>query len=172
MSNAVTYDELETINYAIYMRKKDYTMTWNDVADLTGRSITTVKKYYDKNWFPGKYAQKEPVKDTRDFNKLEYPGVYMLTQQVIEDNKVLNLIKVGKSTNIRKRLDSYKTSNPTAKVIDTQKCHIGDIDKLEKVYHTFLSHRGKKYKNTEWFVVNDEYYEYFLSHKLDFTYLN
>lgn len=156
----VTLKDQEEINrIAREMDRKKPYYSWSDLARKTGWSTSTVRRYYDENWEPGKYYQ-EPIKTKSIKEELAYPGLYMLGQRVLKDNKIINLIKVGQSTNIKKRLASYKGTNPYAELIDTREAYKEDLKELEKEYHFLLGIKNQRYNNTEWFVCTNEEYEY------------
>lgn len=160
----VSYKDKEYINkIARKLEKQCRYFSWKDLADKTGWSTTTVKRHFDKDWYPGKYYQ-EPMEVKPLSKELEYPGIYMLAQRIIEDDgRVLNLIKVGQSINIKKRLNSYRTSNPFAKCIDTKEIFEEDLKEYEKEYHYLLGRDNTRYGNTEWFICDDEQYNYWIT---------
>lgn len=141
------------------LKKQCPYFSWKDLAVKTGWSTTTVRRHYDENWYPGKYFQ-EPIESRKISKDLEFSGLYMLAQRIIEDDKILNLIKVGKSNNIKQRLQSYKGTNPFAKCIDTREVFPEDLSEYEKEYHYLLGKDNIRYGNTEWFICNDEQFKY------------
>ena len=155
----VTPKDQEKINrVAREMEKLRPLYSWGDLAKKVGWSATTVRRYYDDYWYPGKYYQ-EPIKLEPIRKELEYPGLYMLAQRIVEDDKIINLLKIGQSTNIKKRLASYRGSNPFAKLIDTRETYKEDLDEFEKQYHLLLGQKNQRYGNTEWFICSDEEFE-------------
>jgi hypothetical protein len=140
-------------------------LTWDRLAQKTGWSATTVRKYYDKDWYPGKYFQK-PMKKTAIPEGLEHPGVYLLAYQSVVDGKIVNLVKVGQSKNLKKRLSSYQGMNPFVKCIDTKFIPEEDLDAEEKFYHMVLGMKNVQYGGTEWFICSDEEYNYWINRKL------
>lgn len=163
--NYVTPKDKEEINETIYNLKNTWSFSWANIAKRTGWSVTTVRNHYDENWFPGKYYKK-PIPATAIFANRQ-PGVYLLAQQVVEDGKIINLIKVGKSTDLYKRLTSYKGMNPFAKCVDTLNCSEEELDKLEKDFHLLLGTKNQRYANTEWFICDDKQYNYWLENKFN-----
>ena len=164
----MTPQEIERINkigHELY-NHSPYFFTWSKLANKTGWSTTTVRKYYDKEWYPGKYF-KEKMKIEPVSNCLGC-GIYMLAQQVVENHKILNLIKVGKSKNLSSRLKDYVGMNPFAKCIDVFQCDVEDLDKLEKTYHMILGKDNRRYGNTEWFICDDKQFQYWLDNKLNY----
>ena len=157
--------DVEKINKIAHHMRDKYYCSWRDIAQKTEWSITTVRKYYDKNWFPGKYYQ-EPIEIENINKELDYTGIYLMGQQIYEEGAIIHLIKVGKAINIRNRLSAYRTHNPFAKLIDTKKYDIKDLDKIEKTYHNLLGIKNKRYGNTEWFVCSEEEYNKWLKQKL------
>ena len=161
--NYVTPKDREEINEIVHDLKKSITFSWAIAARRTGWSATTVRKYYDENWYPGKYFQK-PVPAA----KIKYnckPGLYLLAQQIVEDNQIIKLIKIGKSKCLYQRLNSYKGMNPFAKCIDIYNCSPEELDDLEKSYHIRLSAKNRRYANTEWFICTDEEFDYWSNYK-------
>lgn len=156
----------EKINQVAHELKEmyGYGFSFSQVARKTGWSETTVRKYFDKDWYPGKYFQM-PIKTEKIPKTLEHPGLYMLSQQIVEDGHIINLIKVGQSTNLKKRLHSYQGMNPFAKCVDTMELLAEDLDEYEKAYHTMLGTKNKRYGQTEWFVCDDEQYNYWINKK-------
>lgn len=162
--NYVTPKDIEKINELIVEMNRDWLHTWQWVADKSGWSISTVKKYYDKDWYPGKYYQK-PIQ-TEKINYSHQSGIYLLAQQIFENGQVINLIKVGQSTNLDKRLKSYVGMNPFAKCIATKNYRSEDLNQVEELYHNFLGIKNRRYGNTEWFICDDEQYNWWLENKL------
>lgn len=156
--------EKERINKFIHENIKSFGFSWQWAADRLGWSVTTVRKYYDKEWYPEKYF-KNPIKTTPVAKELEYSGLYLLAQQVVVDGKILNLIKIGQSTNLRKRLMSYQGMNPFAKCIDTLVCSPEKLNESETAYHKMLGAKNQRYGNTEWFICSDEEYNKWLQYK-------
>ena len=91
----------------------------------------------------------------------------MLAEQIVENNKIINLLKTGQATNLKKRLNSYKGSNPFARCIDTLKCDKNDLNEIERLSHEILGMKNHRYGKTEWFICSDEQYEWWMKHKLD-----
>ena len=162
----VSAQDKEKINEIAYNMKDTYLFTWANLARKTGWSPTTVRNHYDKDWYPGKYYKK-PVQTIQYSNDLEYPGIYLLGERIIEDDKIINLLKIGKGQNLKKRLDNYKGSNPFAKCIDTLRCDIDDLDEIERLGHEILKTKNHRYGKTEWFICSDEQYQWWMEHKLN-----
>ena len=156
-----TPKDVEQINEVARELEENSAFSWKKLAAKTNWSETTVRKYYDKDWFPGKYFKK-PLKAEAVSNELNYSGLYMLSQQIVDNGKILNLIKVGQSTNIQKRLTSYQGMNPFAKCIATKRLYEEDLNKWEKCYHLLLGTKNVRYGNTEWFICSDEEYQRWL----------
>ena len=163
----VTPKDIEKINEVAHEMEGTWAFSFNKVANKTGWSVTTVRKYYDKDWYPGKYYQK-PVKSKKYTNNLNYSGLYLLIQRIIDNyDNIINLVKVGQAHDLKQRLDSYKGSNPFATCIDVLPCHKDDLNELEKAYHMLLGTKNKRYGKTEWFICDDEQFEWWKEHKLD-----
>ena len=163
----VTPKDIEKINSLINEMQGTWSFSFNKVAKRTGWSETTVRKYYDKDWYPGKYFQ-TPIKTTQYSTELDHAGLYLLVERIVnENNVIINLVKVGQATNLKQRLDSYKGSNPFAKCIDTLQCHKDDLNELEHAYHQLLGMKNTRYGKTEWFICNDEQYNWWLENKLN-----
>lgn len=109
-----------------------------------------------------------PMKFTSDFNHI-YPeknGVYMLgniTSPANRPNEQYFLIKVGKSTNLKNRISSYKGMNPFAALIDIKLCPKSKLDDIESFWHNKLDKIGHCQNGTEWYIVPKFYYEKFLT---------
>ena len=162
--NYVTPKDQEEINEVIATSGHAWTFSWANIARRTGWSVSTVRKYYDPNWYPGKYYQK-PISITNIHHNTK-PGIYLLAQQIVEDNQIINLIKIGKSKNIYERLNTYKGMNPFAKCIDILNCHEDELTELENLCHKYLGIKNRRYGGTEWFVCDDEEYQWWLKNKL------
>lgn len=155
----------EKINEIARELEKAGRFTWDRLAQKSGWSTTTVRKYYDKDWYPGKFFQK-PMKIKPMPSDLEHPGIYLLAYQSVVDGKIINLVKVGQSKNLKKRLASYQGMNPFVKCIDTKFVLEEDLDSEEAFYHTVLGMKNVRYGNTEWFICSDEEYAYWSNRKL------
>ena len=164
MMKYVDFKEKERINRFIHENIDSYGFSWQWAADRLGWSVTTIRKHYDKDWYPEKYY-KSAIKTTPIEKELEYSGLYLLAQQVVVDGKIINLIKVGQSKNLRKRLMSYQGMNPFAKCIDTIACVPDKLDAAEASYHKRLGVKNQRYGNTEWFICSDEEYNKWLQYK-------
>lgn len=152
-----TPKDIELINEIARELEEKSAFSWQKLASKSKWSISTVRKYYDKDWYPGKYFTK-PKKIETISKELEYAGLYMLSQQIVDNGQIINLIKVGQSSNIQKRLMSYQGMNPFAKCIATKKLYEEDLDKWEKHYHLLLGINNIRYGNTEWFICTDDEY--------------
>ena len=60
-----TEDDKEKINEVARELEKAGRFTWDRLAQKSGWSTTTVRKYYDKDWYPGKFFQKNRRGDLR-----------------------------------------------------------------------------------------------------------
>ena len=167
MVKYVNLKEKEHINEVVHEMKKymGWMFSWTKAGLKLKRAPETVKRHYDKDWCPGKYFTK-PTVSKKYSNDLEYAGLYLLAQQVINNGQIINLVKVGKSTNIKKRLLSYQGTNPFVKCISTLRVYEDDLDRMEKQYHALLGAKNSRYGNTEWFICSDEEYEKSINHTL------
>lgn len=97
-------------------------------------------------------------------------GVYLLAQIVSPPTRPAEryyIIKVGKSTNLHKRINAYKGMNPFAICIDVKQVPPRDIDATEIKYHMLLNKRYSRQGNTEWFIVPEQEYEKILKKGFD-----
>ena len=156
----MTSREIEKINRS---RRNFKDETPAQFARHMGYPYSTIKEVLDENWYPGKYYTETEV----DYDKYLGSGLYFLIQQVIYDNEVLNLIKVGKSKDLQQRIKSYKGMNPFARCIDIFQCEPDRITALEQEYHKLLGEKNKRFENTEWFICNDEQYQYWINQTFD-----
>ena len=76
-------------------------------------------------------------------------------------NKVL--IKIGIAKDINKRMKTYKTHNPYAKLLQTAYPPANLTDReTEKICQDYFEIRGyEKVKNTEWYIVPKKTKKYF-----------
>lgn len=92
------------------------------------------------------------------------PGIYLMCQMGCPANqpdRIFHLIKVGKSTNLRNRIQSYNGMNPLIHCLDTKTTNNGtEASNLESRMHERLGKKYVRWGNTEWFVVPEE--DYFL----------
>lgn len=163
------YDEylyfVDQINLTIHKKKKTI-----EQDKLSLLSITT-------NHHELIEASKENIylKDY-DFVYPETSGLYMLSQIICNPTnpeEQLYLIKVGKSTNLKQRIRSYKGANPFAKCIAYKKLPRSQIDKAEIKAHIFLGNKkGTRCNNTEWYAVSDHHYIQFLKFGFDYLFKN
>lgn len=105
------------------------------------------------------------IKAKPDYNYI-YPdksGLYMLAEIVSpanRPNEQYYLIKIGQSTNLKNRINSYKGMNPFACCIDTLLCPSKDLDALELYWHDKLAgFGGHSQAGTEWYVMPKDRYE-------------
>lgn len=151
--NTVTAEDIHRINYLYYKFKQTrpaWSISMTEIANLTGWSASTVRKYIDKNWVPPENEQQYAKED--DYG----PGVYLMTQQVKHNNLIKNLVKVGKSTNLNRRKRDYKTDNPLAERTNYLCCSEDRLDEYEKEFHNILNYIGEQIDNTEWYAVPDD----------------
>lgn len=90
------------------------------------------------------------------------PGIYLMCQMGCPANqpdRKFYLIKVGKSTNLRNRIQSYNGMNPLVHCLDVKTVLTGEAaSNLETNMHNRLSKKYVRWGNTEWFVVPEEDY--------------
>jgi len=104
------------------------------------RELTTLKKLKAKRWY-----NQEPG-DT----------IYAI--------KIDDIIKIGKTKNIKKR-ESYYTENQTGDIFYIKKCHNCDLS--EKVIHHMLD-KHREENNKEWFNISNELAIYIIDIVCDF----
>lgn len=83
--------------------------------------------------------------------------LYMLGQRIIDSRDNLKpkcLIKVGLSRNINKRINNYKSDNPSAIFIS----ETAGVESEENKCHCFLAQNGKWYSG-EWYEVSNTFFE-------------
>lgn len=87
-------------------------------------------------------------------------GVYLIGQAEYDtnNNRVFYMLKVGKATNLKRRLRDYNTHNPGYELFGIQKTDM--IDAAEMRWHTILSHTDclAMGDNMEWFIVSRDTY--------------
>lgn len=80
--------------------------------------------------------------------------LYMLGQRFIDNMGIPRcLIKVGLSRNIDKRINNYKSDNPTAVYISST----AGVEYDESRCHHYLSLHGTHYSG-EWYLVSNDFY--------------
>jgi hypothetical protein len=84
------------------------------------------------------------------------------------------LIKIGIAKNINRRMRTYKTHNPYAKLLQVAypSSELADrqIEKICQAY--FEKHGYKKAKNTEWYIVPKKTKNYFFENIVEDTQIN
>lgn len=87
--------------------------------------------------------------------------LYMMAQHSfdLKTQEELFLIKVGLSRNIGNRASSYRSDNPSAKMIFST----AGTEYDESKCHSFLYHYGTRYQG-EWFKVSKEFFDYCLKY--------
>lgn len=90
------------------------------------------------------------------------PGIYLMCQMgcpVNQPDRKFHLIKIGKSTNLRSRIQAYNGMNPLVHCLDVQIVNNGaEATELESKMHTKLGKKYSRWGNTEWFLVPEEDY--------------
>ena len=164
MDKCMTLKEIERLNRIIRkIEECNGEKSLAYIARSSGYPVETIKKYYDEKWYSNKYYQETDI----DPEMVYGAGLYLLAQQIISDGKIINLLKIGQSKTLNQRLSSYKTTNPFARCIDILECKPEELTKLEHGYHVLLEQENERFRNTEWFVCDDEHYNYWLNHKFN-----
>ena len=86
-------------------------------------------------------------------------GLYLLAQIICitsRPNEKYFIVKVGKSQNLAKRIQSYRGMNPFATCIDILEIKSNKVDEMEIKYHMMLNKKYERQLNTEWYVVPEE----------------
>lgn len=108
-----------------------------------------------------------------DKYEIQWPnasGLYLLAQVICitsRPNEKYFIIKVGKSQNLAKRIQSYRGMNPFATCIDTLEIVSNRVDETEIKYHMMLSKRYERQLNTEWYIVSEEEFEKIVKNGFD-----
>lgn len=108
----------------------------------------------------------------KDINELpEKPGIYLLVQIIrdLEDNNSYYAIKVGKSSNLRKRVKSYKGMNPGCACIDFFSCY-NYSEQEEKFHNKIMQAGGYCCGGNEWFSISKENFNKILKNGLNEVY--
>lgn len=143
---------------------------------LDAQHSRAIKKPFEKDTpIEAKRIYKELQTKYPQTGKVEFVwpdkgGVYLLAQIVSPPTRPAEryyIIKVGKSTNLHKRISAYKGMNPFAVCIDVKQVPPRDIDATEIKYHMLLNKRYLRQGNTEWFVVPEQDYEKILKKGFD-----
>lgn len=99
------------------------------------------------------------------------PGIYLMIQIIRDkyDKQSHYAIKVGKSSNLRKRVNSYRGMNPGCACIDVLECQ--DYDRREKIYQEKIIKSGAYLcGGNEWFSIPKEDYDRILEKGLNGVY--
>lgn len=83
--------------------------------------------------------------------------LYMFGQVILDikdDYKQKYLVKVGLSRKLAKRINTYKSDNPSAILFSTT----AGVERAEHKCHLFLSENGKWYSG-EWYQVDKNFFE-------------
>ena len=123
-------------------------------------------KILGKNFlFPTIYTDSRTIKKIyNDFHcKTDFPCLYMIGQTSFENREQKYFIKVGKTTNIDKRMKTYKHSNPSLELFGL--CAVARVrkylSKSEKEWHGYFYYFGLRVGKTEWVEVSKDFYEFF-----------
>ena len=74
---------------------------------------------------------------------------------MMDKNRSYNLVKVGRSSDLNSRRNSYRSSNPFAIMRST----CAGTSNAELTAHGLLSKVGTRVPRTEWFIVSDDIFE-------------
>lgn len=152
----------------------------NEISQITGYAVSTVKnyvrKYQELERFYDDYFNFDTPNKTRivrtPLNTFDdgYPtphvpeecGLYLVGSTYINpfSKQTYYWIKVGMSTNLVKRLRSYRTENPMVWIADTMAVDKEDVYSMERECHIILSDvaYGIARNTDEWFIVDEKTY--------------
>lgn len=84
-------------------------------------------------------------------------GLYLIgtINYDIRNGKVLYFVKVGKSTNLKRRIKEYDTHNPFMVKIGYKNIEKEKLDEKEKLCHDKLKEVGFTVFSDEWFCVSE-----------------
>lgn len=162
MPRYVTNIDIEEINrtyYELQQLNPHGFVSLQEVANKTGWSKSTVKKYLSNNYKPPK-AIKEKIQKRKENN--EFAGLYLMIMEAKD-----YFIKVGQSKNIAQRLKQYKTENPLAKCIDTLPCRENELNQKESFFHKQLNILGEQVEHTEWYKISKKDLDKIKNHKFN-----
>lgn len=121
---------------------------------------------------PIEFANK-PVYRDEDTNLRDMPdycGLYFLgdVRANPHTGEMFYSVKIGLSSNIKKRMNSYRTSNPMAYKIDCKPCE--DYEIQEQWYQSLLSQIAlyRNQNNDEWWFVDRDTYLEMCEKKFDY----
>lgn len=133
-----------------------------------GKQGFNLHYYFDEN---GLHKKEEEIEDlpTIAFPYLDSTaknvfGLYFLGMiGVTPDDKKYYLIKIGASSDIKKRVSQYYGMNPMIYHNDIHiefNCNRSQLEKAEHNCHLYLADKayGRAYKANEWFYVTEETY--------------
>jgi len=152
----------------------------DEITEITIYAKSTVKGYVDKyhhlvdrydDYFNPQYPkfktyERTPLPVFHDNYHHVRPdedcGLYLVGSTHFDPHTMMQYywIKVGMSTNLKKRIKSYHTENPMVFVADTMICDISDVGAMENDCHIALSDvaYGIAEDTIEWFIVSRETY--------------
>lgn len=135
----------------------NYFLDKDNVEIISKKKINKdLQKEQERIIFPAKH----PIIHKCRYTWTEKGGVYLLCQITCpcdRPNEKYFLVKVGKSTNLNRRISSYRGSNPFAHCIDIQETR--NLHNVEKKYHQRMKQKWEQQAGTEWFVVSEEDYK-------------
>lgn len=154
--------------------------TEKEIAEITGYTLSTVKSYIYKyqsleEYYDDFFNFDTPKKTKRVRTPLKtfddgYPvreiptesGLYLVGSVYINPytKRIYYWIKVGLSTNLRKRLKGYRSENPMVWIADILEMGDDLIGTMEHECHIALSDvaQGIAPNTDEWFIVDEETY--------------
>ena len=163
----MTYPEIGDI---IELKKGDYKMdtnifsieTYSEERLKINRTLGKCSAFID---LPTDSRTMEKI--YRDFyEKDDFPCLYMLGQASFENGKEKYFVKVGRTTNIKKRLKSYQHSNPSFELFGI--CAVAkvrrNLSKAEKRWHIYFNYFGLQVGKTEWAEVSKDFYDFYKSY--------
>lgn len=88
-------------------------------------------------------------------------GLYMIGQVDFNPitKEVRYIIKIGSAENIKKRMQAYRTHNPSFYIIDTKKVPYSTLLEVEKKEQLKLEkYCSEKFRGTEWYFTSEKEY--------------
>jgi len=154
--------------------------TEKEIAEITGYTLGTVKgyitkyreleKFYDDYFNTDAPSKVEYVRTPLPTFKDKYEhlcpeeecGLYLVGSTYFDPltMELYYWIKVGMSTNLKKRIKNYHTENPMIFVADLMECDSFNVYDMEHDCHIALSDvaYGIAQDTVEWFIVDRETY--------------
>ena len=161
-----------------------------EISEITGYAIPTVRVYvnryselvdnYDEFFNPNKPPRVRYVRTPLPYYEDGYIkkeisedcGVYLVGSTHFDPltGKRYFWIKVGMASNLRKRLNGYRSENPMLFIADLMEVDYADVYEIERSCHIMLSDVAKaQAKGTdEWFLVDRKTYMNICQQGFDF----